>query len=431
MIPQSQSAHFLNPLYGIFWQSFVEYADTLMPLDLAVDTNRDEVITFGADDKTSEGKPYRFWVNNDDDSNFGDSQKEVTPVEQENGSNTIIDSERDLEDLSRLWIKFGALHDQIRNGEIQIGLKFEAISGDPSIKVYNTVDGENGSLSYLTDEQVAEIQVNTSHRVHQGHVTTGEPTILSSGLVFDQLTTDEPITYLLFEGVSEGKGKLQVVLMKDGEELGTAGELYVELLDIKKMYERGIATPDNIPDPQDVTGTSLPVPTVGYAQHDLGHAFQPSWDEEGKNYVVFVHGWKMFEHEAIGFAETMYKRLWHQGYKGRFAFFRWPTYAHEGFGIINFDIANGIAAFLAKFNESEYRAWRYGESLKQYVESLPSDYTMNMAAHSMGNITAGSALIRGLSVNNYALLQAAVPASCYDTDTSLFQAEAEVTVNMD
>ncbi len=34
----------------------------------------------------------------------------------------------------------------------------------------------------------------------------------------------------------------------------------------------------------------------------------------------------------------------------------------------------------------------------------------------MGNIVAGSALRDGLQVDNYALLNAAVPAACYDED---------------
>ena len=96
----------------------------------------------------------------------------------------------------------------------------------------------------------------------------------------------------------------------------------------------------------------------------------------------------------------MYKRLWHRGFKGRFAFFRWPTFTGS--------------PPLARYNESEYRAWKCGWALKQFVASLPYPNATNICAHSMGNIVVGSALKQGMTVNNYILMQAAVPSGCYN-----------------
>ena len=114
--------------------------------------------------------------------------------------------------------------------------------------------------------------------------------------------------------------------------------------------------------------------------------------------MVFIHGWNMTWDEYHSFSETMFKRLWHRGYKGRFCTFRWPT----------------LTTALS-YNPSEHRAWKYGAALKDYVDSLPRDYTKNLAAHSMGNVVAGSALHLGLSITNYALMQAAIPAGCFDS----------------
>jgi hypothetical protein len=96
----------------------------------------------------------------------------------------------------------------------------------------------------------------------------------------------------------------------------------------------------------------------------------------------------------------MFKRLWWQGYKGRFAGFRWSTQT-------SFD----------SYNTSEWLAWKYGKSLSNYVENylkheMP-DYTMNIAAHSMGNIVTGSALKRGMTLNTYMLMEAAIPSGCF------------------
>lgn len=104
---------------------------------------------------------------------------------------------------------------------------------------------------------------------------------------------------------------------------------------------------------------------------------------------------------SLNFSETMFKRLWWQGYKGRFVAFRWATQTS-----------------IDSYNTSEWLAWKYGKSLRNYVENylkreMPN-YPINIAAHSMGNIVTGSALARGMTVNTYMLMQAAIPSGCYN-----------------
>lgn len=125
---------------------------------------------------------------------------------------------------------------------------------------------------------------------------------------------------------------------------------------------------------------------------------------------------------ASSFAETLYKRLWQRGFKGRYAAIRWNTDWSSTFNNVP-GIGQTIDAYLADYNDSEHEGWLAGGALKGLVESL-SGFTKNVIAHSMGNIVVGSALRRGMSVDNYALLQAAVPASCYDDGAYLQQSPA-------
>lgn len=156
------------------------------------------------------------------------------------------------------------------------------------------------------------------------------------------------------------------------------------------MFERGAATPDEERGGEGISfphtfENDPPEPQMGWTPDPNNNPFEDdpaSWTES-KQYIVFVHGWNMDYNGAQNFAETMFKRLWQRGYKGRFAFLRWPTFTG-----------------LSTYNNSEYRAWKCGESLKQYVSSLPSGYSKSLIAHSMGNIVAGSALQKGLSVPN-------------------------------
>ena len=102
---------------------------------------------------------------------------------------------------------------------------------------------------------------------------------------------------LLFEGSQEGKGQLVLTIQKsDGTRIGEGPCVWLDLKNIKKMYQR--------------------------SQDD--HFAGKPWDETDDT-IVFVHGWNMSPNGRSSFAETFYKRLWHRGFKGRFAAFQWET----------------------------------------------------------------------------------------------------------
>jgi Alpha/beta hydrolase of unknown function (DUF900) len=143
----------------------------------------------------------------------------------------------------------------------------------------------------------------------------------------------------------------------------------------------------------------------------------PETDEE-KDYIMFVHGWNMAPWEKEAYASTMFKRMWHQGYKGRFGAFRWPTFwGFEGF----------VSAVSEPdhFNASEQRAWNSASRLKTLLENRASVFGLNkirLYAHSMGNIVCGEALRQfgpsGAPVHSYIAAQAAISSHVYDRTTA-------------
>jgi hypothetical protein len=134
-------------------------------------------------------------------------------------------------------------------------------------------------------------------------------------------------------------------------------------------------------------------------------------------YILYVHGWNLPSWEKDRFAETAFKRLYWQGYQGRFGLFRWPTdYGFKGLGTIatNLDERDN-------YDNSEFNAWRSGLGLDYKLEDLNSRYPghVYVLAHSMGNIVTGEALrLSGITrvVNTYVATQAAVSAHVYDTN---------------
>jgi hypothetical protein len=233
------------------------------------------------------------------------------------------------------------------------------------------------------------------------------------------LASGMPRNACSFEGVSEGKGELCLTIHKsDGTETGKGPSVWLDLVNVKKMYRRVKATgiDASFREPHQ-EGEAPPEPSMGWADDQAGNAYDEdapvSWHETTQ-YIVFVHGWNTsYDRARTFFADTMFKRLWQRGFKGRFAALYWPTLYDSFLGIPY------------TYNASEYRAWKCGESLRQFVDSLPPEYTKNLVAHSMGNVVVGSALRKGVSnVTNYAMLNAAVPAICYDVSGGVPQIQS-------
>jgi hypothetical protein len=77
------------------------------------------------------------------------------------------------------------------------------------------------------------------------------------------------------------------------------------------------------------------------------------------------------------------------------------------------------------YNIGEFFAWKSGSALKDYLTYLHNstnripNYTINIIAHSQGNVVAGQALKEGAPFDNYILSQGAISAHCYDTSTNV------------
>ncbi len=393
----------------------------LFPVELAVDGNRDGTITLGSiADQTTPARPYRFWVNDDQDSTvttmLGATEGDVVPVVTPDFDDAFIQCKRDLEDWTRLWINLSGSATFIK-GLVQagysVGLQFEPLPGDttdplPQIKICEAAE-PTGGTGYITDDATAGEQISVPYSFpiadQHGNVTIGSTPFLLPSSFWSDVDNNTP-KHLLFEGCAEGKGKLKLVFYdSQNNKVGEGGALYVSIRNIKKMYQH------------QVLGGPNPWPS-GTFEVD---------PDETRQAVVFVHGWQMSPLDTINFSETMYKRLWWRGFKGRFVAIRWDTYYSDAFGRVAY-AGQAIDAYLAGFNDSEHNAWQTGVALKAFVNnSLPAGYTRDLVAHSMGNVVAGDALQLGMIIDNYALLQAALPAACYDDRSSLVPAPTPVT----
>ncbi len=368
---------------------------------ILVDANRDGEIKFDDDsDNTTSDKPYRFWLNFDHDSSGQDVE-----TGDLDAFDTTISHVRDLEDFARIQIQLdSSVKKKIDEGD---KLAIET-TGGLQINLYKAV---NPSTDYLFDQSVADQQVDGTFTANGVTKNFGQALDQSdiSPWIDAQEYGDNPISFI-FEGRAEGEGTVKIVLKRPDGTVERSGEVHVKLMKVGDMFEGAHVTTaraDNrfrLPWEPPYTYVDLiyEPPNVGYA-NDTPNFQKPS--DETQQLIVFVHGFNNTDFVKQNWSEMMFKRLWHQDYKGRFASMFWPTPLES----------EGVDVILS----TEFFGFKYGSSLQGYLGELKdrlSGYTINVAAHSAGNIIVGEALKQGATIDNYVLMQAAVAASSYDSN---------------
>jgi VCBS repeat-containing protein len=454
-----------------------DHAALLVTAQLAVDANRDGEITFDDADLTTQNQPYRFWLNDDMDESklsslFSEDEPEVYPPSRPDSGDRAINSARDCEDLTRLWLDTGNLVDYLKDAanDFYIGLKWENVGGKkPAIRLFRSAD-TSGGLGHIKDATIAAKQASDFSSclmdadysgIDQIKLTDRLADFIFTKHTFADLDKSQSKLFLLFEGVSEGKGELRLVFLKKNSNgswtsMGEGPGVWLDLKNIRRMYVRAYSTPlpDKFPlpwqnaackQPPDfpyltnwLTGSLyIPVENLGYGigdstpsdENQAQYPFDAPPGEQTKC-VVFVHGIDVTVAEQQGYAQSFYKRLWWEGYCGRLVTFRWAT-TLDNRAFTPFADRENISIF----NSGEYRSWYGGTSLRNYVgglrAQLGNDETISVAAHSLGNACVGAALRQGMQINSYVAMEAAVPLSCYyaetedpPTDSSLVRADS-------
>jgi hypothetical protein len=392
-------------------------------VSLNVDKNHDGTmdLTLNGADATSQSSPMNFWINNGDDgagighaietTNFPDSE------------NDVILSMRDLENFARLWI-CGMPSIELNSASgYQATLSWNNVSsGNPAIKLFLAQD-PTGSDSYLTDTNAAQEYVGNYLNASSFGTVTNGASFTFPDLFFENAGTK----HFIFEGVSAGQGELVLTITDSNNNIIAQTGVWLNLQDVEDLYEQahiqGVASSW----PAMVDSTNA---TTFVSDYEL-----PANPAEANQMIVFVHGWRMGVFDYESFSDTMFKRLYWEGYQGRFAALRWPTLSKDDYNVFP-EVVSDIFA-KATYNRSEYIAHRCADGTSAYFDWLKSrfpNYSINVAAHSMGNIVMMDTLKLQLAndshdIDNYVMMQAAVPAQCYDTvlpNYSLF-AVAEAT----
>jgi len=272
-------------------------------------------------------------------------------------------------------------------------MKFENItSGSPSVNIFEAVDE---SSSYLSDASLAADQIQKQNLTQNG-IGTAEIQINTQ-----HIKNGEQISPFIIEGRHEGEGDLTFILKKDGREIYEKS-VRLKLHTIDWFYD--------IFKTSVISGNTMDV-IVDDAACEEQVANYPAQSGE---YLLFVHGWNMPEWEKARWAETVFKRLWWQGYKGKIGLFSWPT-------LSGFEGTLYQLLFETRhFDNSEFRSWLSSDSLKGVFHDLNNTGQLRVLAHSMGNVVSGEAIRKYNGIlYTYIASQAALSAHCYDNTVNI------------
>jgi len=377
---------------------------TVSCVSLQLDANHDGImdLSFNGTDATSQSSPMEFWVNNRyfsaDQGDLMAGNGVPTDYSLEN-----MTGQRDLENFARLWVCGIPV---LTNG-YQVTLSWTNVnSGTPGINLYNSVE-TNGGTGYLTDTNIAFQQSTWTYTGDSPYdlVKTGAGAAIAeitNGATFtfpSDYFTNGGNDYFLFEGAGIGAGELELTITDNNGNLVAQTGVWLDLHDVGDFYEQ-VHTANTSSEPPS-TNTSVLV-------EDQILPANPTEDQQA---IVFVHGLNVGYAEYRSESETMFRRLYWQGYQGRFAAFDWPS---PLFSLLPTG-TNEISYY--GFNTGEYISWQSGAALMSYIDDLRNrlpGYTINLAAHSLGNVAANEAIREGAQVDNYALMQAAISAGAFD-----------------
>ncbi len=397
-------------------------------IKLVLDKNHDGFMdtSFSGADATSASSPFQFWANNnydrwDDDGYFGTPEQDdqqiafcpaapITPTPDCNYSNIsfyaygqsyryrAIPCTRDLEDFARLWVcgittNLLAALPSGSTVTLNWGDVGSPNSGNPTIDLFAAADADGG-IGYLTNETVAAQQTNLFQCPYAGRLGPGQSIQLNaSGWLGN---------HFIWCGVSNGTGGLNLTIADGNGNVLAQSTAYIQIVDIKQMYERYTVGDNSSVPPTNTASLVTEGLPAGMSAFQYTLPTDPSTP-----YILLVHGYNMAVWEKDRYAETAFKRLYWLGYQGRFGAFNWPTAEHA-----------------LQFGSSEMQAWLSAQGLLKKLNDLNAEYPghVYLAAHSLGNVVAGEALLLATNqvVNTYVAMQGAVSAHAYDPTTTAY-----------
>jgi len=374
-----------------------------------VDNNHDGTMdfSFNGPDSVSADRPFRFWVNDDNDS--GDTGGDDIPgkpasfFRTPNGLDGEINGPRDLVDFFPIYLNIQGLLQSTNGVTCWLKQDDEALNYvDPDSYADAVNWTPTNCLAYLTDTNVAHLLAHDTPPGYLIFPNASTYQITSNGIPlsfsnpnFITGIRDNGRALMLIEA-RKPTTKPLVLEVRKGTNMLVHTELPLCISGVEQMFRQ-----KNLIREVD----------LGSEEGDLDRLTPESVPNEpennGKNFV-FLHGYNVNPEQARGtFAET-FKRMYWSGSHAKFYGVNWKGSSTQG------DIhLPGMSGVTANYDTNVGNAFLEAPKLADFLGTLTNQTIV--VAHSLGNMVVLSALNDwNARIDKYFMLDAAVSIEAID-----------------
>ena len=353
---------------------------------LDVDANHDGVMdfTFGGPDHVTDLRPFRFWVNDDNDS--GDTGGDDIPDPNNKKSNALdgeINGVRDLVDFFPVYINIRGLLKVLPPGGFSTSITYRLSQADSALNFAYTDLKPDQIQLYLTDTNVSSAlaRADTMHIVDTG---------LNLDTSFLNKISNEGKGIILVEARRPTSQPLVLEVRSNNVTIAHT-ELPLSVSEVESMFRQKNLI-------REVDTNSL----AGFPDR-LADSDVPNELATNDKNLVFLHGYNVNPNQARGWFSEMYKRFYWSG-------------SHAKFFGITYQGNDGQLAGQATPNlqTNIVHALETAPKLSAFLNSLPG--TNILAAHSLGNVVILGALHdwANTNIDSFFMIDAAVSLEAMD-----------------
>ncbi len=368
----------------------VRGTNVIQVIGMFTDMNRDGIIdtNFFGEDYTTSARPFRFWINDDNDS--GDTGGNDIPgwpaVKNQipNGQTGQVNGVRDLVDFFPVYIDIQSLLNAIPHDQLQ-NYQFILSQADSAISFTATSIAPSDALSYLTDTNTAFTYANAPATQITADGVSVRPSQLGSGVILCEATnsTSSPLVFTVEDANSNVLAQASLYLSISGVE-----QMFRHKNLIAATYPNKTNGPDGMPD-------------------RLAYSDVPNEPETGDKNFVFIHGYNVSANAARGNATETYKRMFWSGSNAKF-------YATTWFGNDTSALAHDLLT--PDYHTNVIHAFETAPQFAAFLATLTNGPT-TVVGHSLGNMVTLSAVNDwNARISNYFMLDAAVAVEAIDSN---------------
>jgi len=352
--------------------------------------------TGNANQLTTSYNPYRFWINDAQESgDISSAQYYVPGSSSPNYANSQVNGHADVVNFFPISL---SMSNALQMLPLTNGYEYHLSQADGAVKIVYSSLMPTNAFDYLTNLNSYGYGLN----FNEGITNADTVQVTSGGITLDtnflnQVQNNGGAGVILAEGCGSTTNPLMLEIWQNGQKLASS-PLFLSISGVEQMY-RWV----NL---RHVLGQTETMPTA-----TAEPANYPDSLCNGKQFV-FVHGYSVSETSARGWGAEMFKRLYQSDSRAMFTAVTW--YGNDGQIASWVPFAGGATP---DYYTNVANAFITASNLAVSVSGLPGQ--KYIAGHSLGNMVVSSAIADwGLNVNTYFMLDAAVAMETYNASAS-------------